>query len=324
MAHKHLPWCEKYRPKGLNDIVSHNNITMTLKNMIVNKSLPHLLFHGKSGTGKTSTIITLARKIYGEKFKLMVLILDASDDRGINAVRDEIKGFAEKRNMFYKGVKMIILDEADAMTWDAQFALRRTIEKYSDNTRFCLICNYENKIIKPIRSRCANFHFSPVGDKEIYNLLKKIANKESVKIQKSSLKVIAKIGRGDLRKSINLFQSLSMNLGNMNKKDCYKLAGLPMPKDINKLVSYLIDDKVSYNKAYDYLNKMVTENGYSLSILLVELIDNIYSVMDKLDVKYLAYILSKLADLENRVAQSTFGDIYYAGLVGIFKSYKKN
>ena len=158
MTHQYLPWIEKYRPASLNNIISHNNIIKTLQNMITNKSLPHLLFHGKSGTGKTSTIIALAKKLYGKKFKLMVLTLDASDDRGINAVRDEIKGFAEKSYMFHQGVKLIILDEADAMTWDAQFALRRTIEKYSDTTRFCLICNYENKIIKPIRSRCANFH----------------------------------------------------------------------------------------------------------------------------------------------------------------------
>ena len=324
MAHKHLPWIEKYRPSSLDNIISHVNITTTLKNMINNRSLPHLLFHGKSGTGKTSTIITLARKIYGNKFKLMVLLLDASDDRGISAVRDEIKGFAEKSHMFHKGVKLIILDEADAMTWDAQFALRRTIEKYSDNTRFCLICNYENKIIKPIRSRCANFHFSPIGEKEIYNLLIKIAKKESMSISKTSLKTVSKIGRGDLRKSINLLQSLSLNLGNIDKKHCYKIAGLPLPKKIDKLVSYLIDDNINYNKAFLYLDKMIKKEGYSLSILLTELVDKIYSVRDKLEVKYLAYILSKLADLENRVAQSTFGDVYYAGLVGIFKSYKKN
>ena len=130
----------------------------------------------------------------------MVLLLDASDDRGISAVRDEIKGFAEKSHMFHKGVKLIILDEADAMTWDAQFALRRTIEKYSDNTRFCLICNYENKIIKPIRSRCANFHFSPIDELGIYKLLNKIVEKEEINLTKSCVKTISKISRGDLRR----------------------------------------------------------------------------------------------------------------------------
>ena len=109
----------------------------------------------------------------------------------------------------------------------------------------------------------------------------------------------------------------------MDKKGCYKIAGLPLPKKIDKLVSYLIDDNVSYNKTYAYIDKMIKKDGYSLSILLTELVDKIYSVRDNLEVKYLAYVLSKLADLENRVAQSTFGDVYYAGLVGIFKSYDR-
>ena len=155
----YLPFVEKYRPNNFEDIISNNENIKILKNMLKLGSLPHLLFHGTSGVGKTSAILALAKELYGNSMNLMIMKLDASDDRGINSVRDDIKGFAEKKNMFQKGTKLIILDEADSMTFDAQFALRRIIEKYSDNTRFCLICNYENKIIPAIRSRCANFKF---------------------------------------------------------------------------------------------------------------------------------------------------------------------
>ena len=133
----YLPWIEKYRPQNFSEIISNKQNIIILENMLNDNSLPHLLFYGISGTGKTSTITSLAKKLYKNNVNLMVMKLDASDDRGINTVREEIKGFAEKKSMFQKGVKLIILDEADSMTFDAQFALRRIIEKYSDLTRFC-------------------------------------------------------------------------------------------------------------------------------------------------------------------------------------------
>ena len=163
-SNNNLLWSEKYRPKDIDNIIGQDNIVYSLKKMLENRSFPHLLFHGISGTGKTSVIMALARELYGKNLTFMVMKLDASDDRGINSVREEIKGFAEKITIFNKGIKLIILDEADSMTFDAQFALRRIIEKYSDTTRFCLICNYENKIISAIKSRCANFRFNPIKE----------------------------------------------------------------------------------------------------------------------------------------------------------------
>ena len=155
-------WIEKYRPKTFDDIIGQDKNINIIKNVLKNNSLPHLLLHGNSGVGKSSTINSIINYLYGDNKAFMVMKLDASDDRGINSVREEIKGFAEKMTIFNKGIKLIILDEADSMTFDAQFALRRIIEKYSENTRFCLICNYENKIIKPIKSRCVNIRFYPI------------------------------------------------------------------------------------------------------------------------------------------------------------------
>ena len=191
MNNNFLPWVEKYRPYNISDIISNNENIKILSSMLSNGSLPHLLFHGTSGTGKTSLILALARELYGNNINLMVMKLDASDDRGINSVREEIKGFAERKNMFSSGVKLIILDEADSMTFDAQFALRKIIEKYSESTRFCLICNYENKIIPAIRSRCANFRFNPLSVNQVIVLLETICKNELLEYCNESLKIIA-------------------------------------------------------------------------------------------------------------------------------------
>jgi replication factor C subunit 3/5 len=185
-----LPWVEKYRPKSIDDIISHDQNIKTIKQLLLNNALPHLLFHGSPGTGKTSTINTIAHEIYGDNIKFMIMKLDASDDRGINSVREDIKGFAEKSNMFYTGVKLIILDEADAMTFDAQFALRRIIEKYSESIRFCLICNYDNKLIPAIKSRCANFRFNNISSKHISLKIENIIKLENLNYDQNIIDTI--------------------------------------------------------------------------------------------------------------------------------------
>merc|ERR1712156_855701 len=148
-----LPWVEKYRPNGLDELISHEDIITTIRTIISQDKLPHLLFYGPPGTGKTSTILACAKEIYPQKlFNSMVLELNASDDRGIGIVRGQILSFASTRTIFKSGFKLVILDEADAMTRDAQNALRRVMEKYTENTRFCLICNYLTGIIDAIQS----------------------------------------------------------------------------------------------------------------------------------------------------------------------------
>ena len=170
--------------------------------------------------------------------------LDASDDRGINSVREEIKGFAEKKNLFNRSIKIIILDEADNMTFDAQFALRRIIEKYSEDTRFCLICNYENKIIPAIKSRCANFKFNPINNKIICENLEKICNKENIKFKIKSLKIISDLSNGDMRKAINLLQSVYLKDKTLKQKSIYETAGIPSDTTIKKLL-LILNKKIS-------------------------------------------------------------------------------
>ena len=319
-----LPWVEKYRPQKIDEIISHDRNIETIKKMLEGRSLPHLLFHGTPGTGKTSLILAIANELYGNQKNLMVMKLDASDDRGINSVREEIKGFAEKVNMFQKGIKLIILDEADSMTFDAQFALRRIIEKYSRTTRFCLICNYENKIIPAIRSRCANFRFSPISSHHVEKKLEVICKKENLDYEQNVLLTISLLSKGDLRKSINFLQSLSLQSSNITVEMCYKLAGVPSLTEVIDIMNTLLDPTIDYNKTTDKVNKFIKFQGYSLSTVLKEIISYLLSnanLMNNIDSDRLANYFSDMADLENRVTRSTFGDIYMSGLVGIFKKY---
>jgi replication factor C subunit 3/5 len=317
---EYLPWVEKYRPQSINEIISHDQNIETIKKMLQGGSLPHLLFHGTPGTGKTSLILAIANELYENSKNLMIMKLDASDDRGINSVREEIKGFAEKVNMFCQGVKLIILDEADSMTFDAQFALRRIIEKYSKTTRFCFICNYENKIIPAIRSRCANFRFSPISPIHIQKKLSFICEKENLTYEKNVLETISLLSKGDLRKSINFLQSLSLQSNNLTLELCYKIAGVPSIEEVVDILTTLLNNKIDYNNANNKIDSLIKSNGYSLSIVLKELVSYLLSnKLKNLDPNKLAIYLSEMADLENRVTKSTFGDIYMTGLVGIFK-----
>jgi replication factor C subunit 3/5 len=314
-----LPWIEKYRPQTFSNIISNEQNLIILKNMLKKGSLPHLLFHGTSGTGKTSTIMAFARELYQNNINLMVMKLDASDDRGINTVRDEIKGFAEKKNLFQKGVKLIILDEADSMTFDAQFALRRIIEKYSESTRFCLICNYENKIIPAIRSRCANFRFNPINKNDIINTLTEISKNENLNIIDNSLNIIADLSNGDLRKAINLLQSISMKSNNITPLICYETSGLPTKEEISTIYDNLNNIKLNFKEIYNNINHIIKNNGYSLDIVLKELT---LKIIENGNLNNKAQILSDLSDLENKITKSIFTDIYISALIAIF--IKKN
>ena len=310
----YLPWVEKYRPTSINDIISHNQNIITIKNLLSNNALPHLLFYGAPGTGKTSTIMALALKIYGENIKFMTMKLDASDDRGINSVREDIKGFAEKTNMFYSGVKLIILDEADAMTFDAQFALRRIIEKYSHSIRFCLICNYENKIIPAIRSRCANFRFSNINISNIMIKLNDIAMKENLQYDEKVISTIARLAKGDLRQGINLLQTISMQNIPITSDICYFTAGVPNMEEINNIITILMKDNINFKESYLMINDIIRTKGYSLSIILKEITPKLFEQDN------IIKIISELSDLENILTCSTFDDIYISAFISIFIS----
>lgn len=316
-----LLWIEKYRPSNFSEIIGQNKNISLLEKMIEGGSLPHLILNGKSGTGKTSTILALAEKLYGKKKAFNVMKLDASDDRGINTVREEIKGFAEKITLFNRGIKIIILDEADAMTFDAQFALRRIIEKYSDTTRFCLICNYDNKIIPAIKARCVNLRFQPINKETIMNKLKDIAIKENIEYKENSMEIISNLANGDLRKAINMLQSISMRTNSITPSICYETSGIPNYELVESIFDYLTDNN-TFIDCYNLLNTKIIEPGYSLSLFLNQMVKVIMSKNIPIDI--LSKYLRELAYLENAVSISTFGSLYIVSLIGILSFEKKN
>lgn len=209
-----IPWIEKYRPDDINDISSQDEVKKMLQKTLETGDLPHLLFYGPPGTGKTSMILAVARKLFGPKvYRERVVELNASDERGIKVVRDKI-GIVAKSSIGVRDpdypcpdFRIVILDEADAMTNDAQSALRRMIEDYSHITRFCVICNYINQIIEPIASRCVKFRFKPVKSSMMFDKLRSIANKEKLDIKDKHIKTICDVSEGDMRKGITYLQN---------------------------------------------------------------------------------------------------------------------
>jgi replication factor C subunit 2/4 len=215
---RQLPWVEKYRPKNLDEVSAQDHAVTVLKKTLESANLPHMLFYGPPGTGKTSTILALTKELYGPILsKSRVLELNASDERGISIIREKVKNFArltvsnpskhDLENYPCPPYKIIILDEADSMTADAQAALRRTMETYSGVTRFCLICNYITRIIDPLASRCSKFRFRPLDNQDALARLVHIQKQESINIERDVLEEVLKIASGDLRKAITLLQS---------------------------------------------------------------------------------------------------------------------
>ncbi|KAH8200715.1 hypothetical protein TruAng_005104 [Truncatella angustata] len=224
------PWVEKYRPKTLSDVTAQDHTVNVLQRTLQASNLPHMLFYGPPGTGKTSTILALAKELYGpEMMKARVLELNASDERGISIVREKVKDFARMQLVNappgYKDrypvppFKIIILDEADSMTQDAQSALRRTMETYSKITRFCLICNYVTRIIDPLASRCSKFRFKSLDQGNAKKRLEEIAGKEGVALEHGAIDALIKCSEGDLRKAITFLQSAARLVGAIEKDE---------------------------------------------------------------------------------------------------------
>jgi replication factor C subunit 3/5 len=314
-AEASLPWVEKYRPKSLDDLVAHEDIISTINRLIDANKLPHLLLYGPPGTGKTSTILACARRMFGEKMGAMTLELNASDDRGIRVVREKIKEFAGSSMLFSKGgVKLIILDEADAMVPDAQFALRRVIEKYTKNTRFCLICNYVSKIIPALQSRCTKFRFAPLVKAQVTGRLQFVIDSEGLDVTPAAKEAILKLSGGDMRRVLNVLQAASMAFSKIDEDQVYMTTGDVHPKDAREIVQALMSK--SFKDAYEVMASKRRSQGLALTDIITHLAKYVLTI--KFPGPVQAKLLSSLADIEYRLSFGTSDKLQQAAVVGAF------
>lgn len=314
----HIPWIEKYRPQTLDDLASHADIKSTLEKFMSTGSLPHLLFHGPPGTGKTSTILACARKLYGpQQFGQMVLELNASDDRGIDIVRGQILNFASSKGMYADAkFKLVILDEAEQMTNEAQSALRRIIEKYADNTRFCLITNYMNKIIPAIQSRCTRFRFGPLTSEQILPRMDLIIRNENISITDDGRHAIHDLCQGDMRRVVNLLQSCSMSFHGetIDEVKVYQCCGHPLKSDIDKMVDYLLH--MDIKTAYSEIQKLRIEKGLALQDIMTQVSRKISELPLTESVKMHIHI--RMADIEYHLNSGGSEKIYLSAMISAF------
>ena len=235
-------WTEKYRPSNLSEVVGQTPITGRLKNYVKERSMPHLLFAGPAGTGKTTCALALAKELFGELWKHNLHELNASDERGIDVVRGKIKEFARTAPLGEDGFKIIFLDEADALTGAAQAALRRTMEKYSRTCRFVMSCNFSSKIIDPIQSRCAVFRFRPLKAEDVERYLKFVAVKEELNIDKEAYEALTYLAQGDLRRAINGLQMAAAANVDITPDVVYQAVAAARPEEVKEALEMSLNN----------------------------------------------------------------------------------
>ncbi|KAI9298826.1 replication factor C subunit 2 [Neoconidiobolus thromboides FSU 785] len=256
-----LPWVEKYRPIVLDDIVGNEETIQRLKVIASDGNMPNIILSGSPGIGKTTSILCLARQILKDKFSECVLELNASDDRGIDVVRNRIKMFAQKKVNLPQGLhKIVILDEADSMVAGAQQALRRTMEIYSTTTRFALACNLSSKIIEPIQSRCAMIRYTRLNDQQVTKRLLEICELENVQYNADGLAAIVFTADGDMRQAINNLQSTFSGFGFVNQENVFRVCDQPHPTIVKEVIESCINGKL--DNAIEVMSSL-WHKGYS-------------------------------------------------------------
>uniref|UniRef100_A0A6U7XZ77 AAA+ ATPase domain-containing protein n=1 Tax=Eutreptiella gymnastica TaxID=73025 RepID=A0A6U7XZ77_9EUGL len=315
-----LPWVEKYRPSDLDEILAHEEIISTIRTLITKSKLPHLLFYGPPGTGKTTTVLACARMLYGPNFHNYVMELNASDDRGIDIVRNQIKDFASTKQIFSAvPFKLIILDEADQMTTEAQAALRRVIEKFTRNVRFCIICNQVNKISSAVQSRCTRFRFGPLKKAQVMQRLQYIVQQEEIEYTEEGLNAVHKLSGGDMRKCLNIMQATSNSFKCIKEDEVYNCTGQPSPKDVRSIVECMVGNNLG--DALRQVLAIKNEKGLYISDILAELCPYVQRMAFSDEVKI--FLLEKLSEIEYHLAFSTSEKLQISAMVGVFQIAKQ-
>ncbi len=263
-----LPWTEKYRPKTLDDVIGQKLIVERLKSFVSKGNFPNMIFAGSPGVGKTACAIAMARDLYGENMGSALKELNASDERGIDVIRGAVKEFAKTISIAKVPIKIVFLDESDALTADAQHALRRTMEVFSSETRFILSANYASKIIEPIQSRCVVFRFKPLTEEEMRNYIKRIIDTEKLDLDEKAINALIYVGDGDLRRLTNVLQSAATQHKKITETSIYDIAARARPKEIIAMLKYATTG--DFMNARNELDNLMLRHGMSAEDILTQ------------------------------------------------------
>jgi replication factor C small subunit len=306
-------WVEKYRPQTLEDIVNQKEIVSRLKTFVAEKNLPHLLLVGPAGVGKTTSILALARDLYGASYRNFILEVNASDERGINVIREKVKNFARTAAMTSPvSFKILIMDEADHLTSDAQHALRRTMEIYTRTCRFCLLGNYSENIIDPIQSRCSIFRYSPLDELDLKGHIQKLAEKENLEIIDEGLDAIYQASKGDVRKAINLLQAAAANQKLIDDVSIYNLLGNISPENVKEMISVALEGR--FLESRELLRELLIDQGLAPD----DIIRNIYREImrhSSLSEKNKVKLSDTIGEVDYRLTQGSRAEIQLATLL---------
>ncbi len=314
-----LPWTEKYRPKSLDEVVGHKDIVQVLKEFVKKKAMPNMLFAGPPGVGKTTCAIAMAHELYGDELAGNFLELNASDERGIDVVRGKIKDFARTLTMGGVPFKIIFLDEADALTADAQHALRRTMELYSNVTRFILSCNYSSKIIEPLQSRTTVLRFAPLSKEDVFAMLSRIAEKEGLHIDDEAYEALYYVSEGDMRKAINTLQGCSMRSKHITKDLVFKTTSRAEPEKVKHMMELAI--KGEFLKAREILDELFVKHGMSGEDIVLQM----YKELDNLAISERAKVMmvDKIGEYNFRLVEGANERLQVEALLAQFMLIKE-
>jgi len=312
-------WAEKYRPKSLKELINQKHVVERLKAFVKEKNIPHCLFAGSAGIGKTASALALANDLYGTGWRANTLELNASDERGINVVRGKIKDFARTKSISDIQFKLIILDEADALTPDAQQALRRTMENFTRTARFILICNYSSKIIDPIQSRCAVFRFKQLSEKDRKDYIERIVKGEGLNVDKSGMDALFELSEGDLRRVANLLQA-SASLGKKITGDTvYDVASRAKPKDVKNMLDLVL--RGDFKNAREKLHDMILKQGLAGEDIIKEIHKQVYdlNISEESKIK----LIDKTGEYDFRITEGGSALIQLESLLAQFLLFAK-